>query len=162
MTEFYYPKSFLDVPANQCTQMSEEDTRAFIGACMRENSVGVERFNLDDPQHLEISRSSHGFLMMHTRLPKRVQVSLCTLLFLACTIDRPGVAVQWAYALTRMYDRKGGVINVQDLADAFPNGFPTEEAKSEIWDDQKGSRHKMETPFGGNILDMKEAWDPLP
>lgn len=66
-----------------------------------------------------------------------------------------GCLIMWAYTLHRMGQSLGHMVTIEDLAKAFPKGFPTERAQAEIWDAQKGSANNLP---GDNLIDLKEMW----
>jgi hypothetical protein len=152
----YVPKSLLDVDEHKdCAPMSPEEANVFLQASMADNRPVTYD---PDGEHREFMQF-FTIAVMTKRLPERVKVSMPVVLFIGNLMSSPGDAVMWAYTLTRMFDRKGSLITMSDLATAFPWGFPTDDAKSRIWDDQKGYTHGIKCD---NILDSYSAvWEPL-
>ena len=63
----------------------------------------------------------------------------------------PGNLVMWAYTMHKM--NKGSLITINDFAEKFPFGVPSEEGFSEVWDSQK------DTVNGGNLIDVSANWN---
>jgi hypothetical protein len=63
----------------------------------------------------------------------------------------PGNLVMWAYTFHKM--NKGQVLTINDFANEFPMGVPSEEGFSAVWDSQKNSVN------GGNLIDDVKNWN---
>lgn len=63
----------------------------------------------------------------------------------------PGNLVMWAYTMHKM--NKGTLININDFAENFPLGVPSEEGFCEVWDSQKDPVN------GGNLIDDAANWN---
>lgn len=84
-----------------------------------------------------------------------VEATLWCVLMVAYLCDRPGVAVMWAYTLSHMAEIKGDArVNMGDVANAFPCGFPDGDTYRVCWEAQKGDR----TNGGGNRMDDADLW----
>lgn len=79
----------------------------------------------------------------------------CAIFVIMLSGGSPGKIVMWAYTINRLYQRKRDMVTMDDLAHAFPIGFPTEQAEHELWDAQKARRHGQE---GDNMVDKIETW----
>lgn len=71
--------------------------------------------------------------------------------------DRVGVVVLWAYALSKGRQKVNGQAITLDhwARQMHPNGPPTKDAITRIWDAQKGHVLGLKCD---NYLDTKEAW----
>ncbi len=67
----------------------------------------------------------------------------------------PGNAVMWCYTLNRLYAKTKRMVTMEDFTYAFPEGFPTEEELSSIWQGQKADKP---TQFTDNLLDNLATW----
>jgi hypothetical protein len=67
------------------------------------------------------------------------KLTLSAALVVASQCRKPGTSVLWAFTLNRMFQNQNQPVTLADLALAFPIGFPTEEAESEVWEAQKGN-----------------------
>lgn len=71
----------------------------------------------------------------------------------------PAVATLWAWTLYRRGVELGRPYTLNDFADDFPDGPPTDEAALAIWDAQKGEGPSAFFPTKtDNILDIAETW----
>lgn len=83
-----------------------------------------------------------------------VPASDAAIVMIAQLCDRPGTIVLYCAALKVLADRLGRAATVSDLCEAFPMGFPDDEALTAIWDAQKVRDGKGPD----NWLDRAEAW----
>lgn len=63
-----------------------------------------------------------------------LEVSDQAKVFLMFETKSPGTAVMYLYALRSKFTS----VTMNDLANVFPNGFPTEDTLEKMWDKQKG------------------------
>lgn len=74
--------------------------------------------------------------------------------FVSSTQPTPGNIVMFVHALRRysqLHDNKQ--LTLQDVAQAFPTGFPDETTLQGLWDAQKRSAEEIGTGWGDNYLD---------
>lgn len=149
-------KSFLDVPQNRTAPMNQEKTEMYVKLVMLDQSgyrSFVEHFQ-QHPNDLE----SIGFLanVLFERLKShKVEVSLPVGLFVTLNSTTPGEIVLWAYTLHCLQKKNGRPVGMAELSEAFPVGFPVEDAVHDIWDNQKGFVHNVQVD---NMLDHAEYW----
>jgi len=68
----------------------------------------------------------------------------------------PGEVVMWAYVLRYLQHKKSlDAVSVEDMAYAFPNGFPLKEELERLWDEQKG--YFLNIPGVDNFLDTVDS-----
>jgi hypothetical protein len=74
------------------------------------------------------------------------------LLFLSSILDSPGKSTMMTACIA--YKLKDSKVTLNNLGmEVFPNGFPTEEQWSKLWESQKVQRVKSEDP--DNMLDYR-------
>lgn len=78
-------------------------------------------------------------------------LSKAALSFVVSLSASPGTVVMWVYAL-RFLQLKEGIhkLNMHDLANAFPKGFPDDQDMRVLWSRQKGSAYGLRLD---NVLD---------
>jgi len=148
-------KSMLDFPGRE--PMTKENSEIFIKCMMGELNSGKDWEPDDAPG------SEHpGLLILSQRLDMVQQkVSFFCRVFIASICDRPGQVVNYAYALCAIAEKTGAeIVGMIELAEGFPDGFPTEEAGRKCWDSQKQS------PYDGdgnhrsdNKYDEMKYWE---
>ena len=74
-------------------------------------------------------------------------------MFMGLLCSSPGEAVLYAHTLKELACENGGEFNLNDMARAFPNGFPSREEMAKAWEAQK-----VAGAPGGNYLDTPGAW----
>lgn len=85
--------------------------------------------------------------LVNQRLPEGFEVDGKLLLLVGdLTKGSPGNGVMWAFTLY-----KNNLKDINEFVDAFPNGFPTDEAYHECWLNQKDG--------GTNLLDKRSTWE---
>lgn len=74
--------------------------------------------------------------------------------FIASTQPSPGNIVMYVHALRRYQQLHGDKqLALEDVARAFPTGFPDETTLQGLWDAQKRSAEEIGTGWGDNYLD---------
>ena len=76
------------------------------------------------------------------------------LLMIAQLCDRPGTVVMYCAVLKALATKLNRAVQVPDLCDAFPMGFPNNDDLITVWDQQKV--HDGAGP--NNALDRASAW----
>lgn len=144
--------SYLDAKAVE--PMTREQTEFFIRCCIAD---------MDDKAPVrvgEATRCGEAGLVLFGRLNQAgatVPITLPAAAFILFLSDGlPGEIVMWAYAANRLYARWRRTISTDELAEAFPNGFPTESERLRLWDAQKGNMHGRKDV--GNMVDLPETW----
>lgn len=144
-------KDLRDAEANE--PMSEDLSKLFVTATLNE-------LNGDDRMFTSEAASTAGFIaqIIHRRLEVMspgTKISLGTGLIAAFnSFNNPGRAVLWAYTLHRMFkDSDRTAIMIQDVANAFPMGFPDEYSFLMLWDSQKTTHDASD-----NLLDLPSTW----
>ena len=87
--------------------------------------------------------------------PPFARYSAFTLLFLATSADRVGVAVMWSYTMLDYYRRHREVMTLEALKATFNGQLPTEDVMHRIWEEQK--QPASENP-SDNQIDNREVW----
>jgi hypothetical protein len=73
----------------------------------------------------------------------------------------PGLATLWAWTIHCRSQELGRPYTLDDFANDFPDGPPTDEAASVIWDAQKGKAKSAFFPGDtDNLLDTVATWQP--
>lgn len=81
-------------------------------------------------------------------------------LLLALAAPNVASVVMWGYSLVReTRKRQGQPINVMDLGELLPWGFPKEDHYERTWRSQKFSIGEGRSP--GNFLDTAYPWQPI-
>jgi hypothetical protein len=86
----------------------------------------------------------------------RVPVTEAALVMITALSDRPATVVMYVAVLKALADKLGHAATIADIAEAFPMGFPTEEALHRVWVEQK--RHPHPSSGSDNWLDYAESW----
>jgi len=100
---------------------------------------------------------SLGYQIFTKRLEAAgTEVTLPLAMFLVSLCDSPGKVVLWAYTVQVIKvsrEIEGRPVKMEDLAEVFPWGFPTEKGYEEAWEEQKkdGAPH-------GNMVDDFRNW----
>lgn len=155
-TSVSYPKSFLDVDNTQRRPMNQTETSNM--------SIGIIT-DLRDLRSVE-AEPLKGTIMYATiihRLHNWGNVDLtqgALAVLLAWSTGRPGDMVMWAYT-TKCLARELGknLITVDDLVNAFPMGIPTDQAREQIWREQKIAMADRKNITIDNLFDLPETWD---
>lgn len=144
-------KSLLDFK-DKCQAMTEEQSRDFVMCFLEENQD--KKMSEEAMSKLE---NDFSYKLMSKRLKMaKVPVSIWALLFLTTLCNSPGKLVMYAYVCCIIFKKNGRGVTIQDLAEEFPVGFPTEDATRECWDSQKGLEHGIKNV--DNLLDTREPW----
>ena len=119
----------------ECGPMSPEDTDLFIRLTMNEEQ-GVDL----TPLATRFYNNSPLMQIFAARL-LCYGGAACTpgvTIMVGNLFDRPALAVLWAYTIALIFRQNGKyVVTLEHLADAFPDGFPTENGMRDAWDEQK-------------------------
>jgi hypothetical protein len=132
--------------------MTEEQSRMFM-TCVMADITGPDEEK--DAKVREAFEDHLGAQVFLRRLEVTgTEVSVPLTLFLLSMCKTPGDAVMWAYtvhaiAVTHGLDK----VSTNELAEAFPMGFPTEESIEQAW----GSQKKEGEP-AGNMVDNWDNW----
>ncbi len=140
------PKTLLEAKTEPLT---EEATRLYLSCVMGDAQHGDDAI----PEDYDGSQA-------HNIVQKRLDaagadVSRWVVSFVATMCQSPGDCVLWAHALKTL-GNKVGRVDMQELTNAFPMGFPSESERRSCWDSQKGYNLGLEKV--DNYLDTKEAW----
>lgn len=139
-----WAREFLRLP---CPPMSLELTNAFMTCCMSEAAADFppERLKAAFPYQVAIKRFE----------ALGVNVAPSVVAFIACACSNPAqivmyvMAIKGAYVIGRV--QGGGTFNMDNLANLFPNGFPSETQLREAWEKQKLDKH---VSMIDNMLDV--------
>jgi hypothetical protein len=156
-------KSILDLPETSREPMSRKLTETFARLTIAENDGSEVANPIDwaDPAKgmLAPMKDDASLLILCGRMAERsptTRVSVAAVMLVLCMCDRPGKVVLWAHALHVLHHRLNALIGTEQLAFAFPYGFPTEQGYHEIWLAQKGEA--LGLPEVDNALDHEEPW----
>ena len=143
-------RSFLDAGPGDIRPMTYDESETFLKAVMIELHYGEE---LDSENAAKLGPIGQIF---ESRLRGTgVKVSFWTALFvISLGKGSPGMAVMWAYAIKRLYEKTGECVDIRAFAEAFPVGVPTEEFADLLWDEQKREGAPL-----GNGLDDRKNWE---
>lgn len=126
-------------------QMTLEETKILITL--------VSRPDFTIPWDEGMVPQACGIARAHATV-RGVEITDQNYLMIAAICDRPGTVVMYVAAMAALNAKLGHTATLTDLCEAFPVGFPTEEALTKIWDGQKV--HDGNGP--DNWLDRDEAW----
>jgi hypothetical protein len=151
MARHYLP-SLKDTKA--IAPMGEKLADIFLKSALMERHHGFQEWTTNDAKEM-----GPGALLLWRRMAifgghNPAKVSIGAAFVVVMQIEVPGDAVLWAFTLNRLWNQ-GGPVDLEALATAFPDGFPTERGKEEIWDAQKCSDWGEE-PSNDNMLDHPE------
>ncbi len=158
-------QSYLDIDQHAARPMSIDETELFVRCTFAEKAERDEKGDLTPLNASIASELGAVGKIMHKRwecFSPEVKVSVpCAIFVLTLADGSPGKVVMWAYTLNRMYQRKRDIINMDDLSQAFPWGFPTQVQERTLWHAQKCYVHGV---HGDNMMDQKQTWalDPAP
>lgn len=130
--------------------MSKEIAELFIKCTLGEQSHGDAAI----PEDYD-GAQAHNIVQQRLNAAG-ADVSRWVVAFVVTMAPGPGDCVLWAHALKKLGDKIGRRVDMAELAEAFPMGFPTEEERRSCWDSQKGYNMGLENV--DNYLDTKEAW----
>lgn len=158
-------KSLLDVPEEKRVPMTQKDTEIFAKCFLMELNMKDQKADMEFKEE-EANQFGRLALVLFKRLHYAgTKVSAATALFVThYSQGSPGNAVLWAWTLHQMWLKQNRIVNLQDLAESFPFGFPTEEAIGEIWDAQKVHLHNVprDSVLMDNMLDAPFTWKENP
>ena len=127
-------KSLLDY--DDVLPMSQEESEMFIKLMLIEMNTPT----IDDasPEQQELFETFEVKVVLKRLALADVTASPALLMWIVCFSDRVAVAVMCAYAICAIAEKTGKAhVTLEDLAFAFPMGFPTKEAQKECWYGQK-------------------------
>lgn len=92
--------------------------------------------------------------ILANRIPKESseKIDREVVAFCGCLCESPGDSVMWAYTL-HLLSKKYTRVTISVLAEEFPEGFPTKEARELVWESQKRPGQRPD-----NWLDYAETW----
>lgn len=127
----------------------------FLKSAMMEQVDGFQEWTENDAKEM-----GPLFTLLWKRLlvygrGNPAKISIGAAFVVAMQVQAPGDSTLWAFTLNRMWNQTGPV-DLEALAAAFPEGFPTEHGKEEIWDAQKCSNWGEEAGRSDNMLDHPE------
>ena len=108
-------------------------------------------------QPLPEEAKSFGHRVLEKRLEvHQVPATDIAIALLAAISKTPGDCVLYAAVIKALHSKLNRKVTFDDIVNYFPWGFPTIEARHEIWDGQKvvGEREGSD-----NWLDHAEAWN---
>jgi len=131
--------------------MSESSSRVFVQCCFMDRMPTCELEK--NPVVMALFDRVMALNIIYTWLRTvRADVSIPVQLFCGAISTTPAEAAMWAYTLNQLAHDWGGAIDMDDLAEAFPWGFPTKAFMDSCWDAQKCADKPL-----GNLVD-----DPTP
>jgi hypothetical protein len=125
--------SLLSVPREECRPLTPEQSEIFIRCTLMPDAP---LSCMDASRMGEVGNILWGRLV--TDGPVEISLGLACFVLLGLAAGNPGQIVMWAFALNRLHWRLRRRITMSDLADAFPIGFPSNEACNKMWNAQKG------------------------
>lgn len=152
-------KGFLDAPVRA---LSWDESLIFMALAGRELTADSGNISTRHDLHLAGDLLDNPFLqILNSRIPHGVDVDKRVAIFCsACSLlsgfGTPGVAVTWAFTLSRMYWESRGRVSFKCFIKYFPTGIPDLDKCHHIWENQKGWKHGL--PFD-NLLDRSEFWE---
>lgn len=132
--------------------MSRDQTDTFIRASLLDENIKTPF----DEQDGAMLGGLGQVLWKRLSHPHSVEVSKGAAVVAITAADRIGAVVLWAYTLHEMWKKLGRMVTVQDIAMAFPTGFPTPDAVEKIWNAQKGYNNGETS--GRNLIDDEAYW----
>ena len=150
-------KTLLDVPRDLRRPMTREESESFVHCSLVDTKGGKDQPIEDVAAEFSDAPLALAILLKRIRVAApATPVRTATVLFLTSLCDSPGTVVLWAFYLVKRGAELGRAVRIADLAmDDFPDGFPTRDGYTAIWDEQKGIRHGRSVD---NLLDTREAW----
>jgi hypothetical protein len=145
-------KSLVDFSKTHGTnQMTEKQTALFVNCMLADQQAQKSYRELD----AEAFRHQSTAILKQRLEWSRTDVSHGCFLFVASMCDRPGKIVMWAYALAHMAEiiKVDRMIGMNDFAEYFPMGVPSEDAQRRCWEHQK-----QEGAPNSNLLDELKNW----
>lgn len=124
---------FIDAePKRTMTREESEIMVGLISAQWHLENANGKPFTMPDEE------KSTAFKIIEARLRfGGTEVDDATMTMAGYLSDRAGVAVMYAAAIRAIYEKLKRKITIRDFIDAFPWGFPTEEAMHKVWLSQK-------------------------
>lgn len=150
-------RSTLDIPADKRRPMTSDESETFVNVYFMDREAKAEPIEQLAEKMQQAGSMPFGVELMMKRLAvfaPSLAVREPVLLFLVSISDSPGQVVMWAFYLVRRTRQLGRAISIDDIAQDFPLGFPTTDAMSELWDEQKGAPATRID----NRLDQIEEW----
>lgn len=149
----YVLKDMRDAYNIEHAPMTNTESETFIKATFLDMQV-KEPFNAEDVARMEYGLAT--ILFRRTQYVHDVTLSKGLAIFTLAISDRPGTIVLWAYTYHQMYRELGRMVTIDDFANVFPMGIPTEKAMEQIWEDQKAYTRGEKS--NRNLIDDKVNW----
>lgn len=87
------------------------------------------------------------------------------IIFLMQISKNPGNAIMYlAFFQWYCYKNNKPVLTIEDICEAFPMGFPSEDDMLKVWDSQKVKKeqgHNNEGNFSDNLVDYQSAYNSI-
>lgn len=149
-------------------QMTKKETNILLDLTLAEHSSKIPSLpeitgegSPDNSLHtmMEIMDEDFSCKVIQNRLREdKLKVSPATVILCSVLAQGiPGRAVAWAYTLYCILQATGKEITLEHFCSIFPSGFPTEEAYTKMWQNQKGFTHDI---AADNMLN-KYSWEQL-
>ncbi len=148
-------EKYICVPISKAKQhqMTKDVSEMFISFTMMDKSS----IDIDNNMDRDMVNDKGGKFWVYVALKKRVEACLTAkfnvkvLVFLMFLYESIGTCILMAYYMQyRATKRKLSEISIREMAEMFPNGFPSREDLHKIWDDSK-------IVDGGNLIDFGTA-----
>jgi len=140
---------------NKIALMGEKLAEIFLKSALIERERGFQEWRADIAAEMGPLAKLLWVRMNAYGHGNPAKVSIGAAFVVAMQLRVPGDATLWGFTLNRIWQQDGPV-DLEAIANAFPNGFPTEQGKEEIWDSQKCSEWGEEPGHSDNMLDHPE------
>ncbi len=146
------------LPAHFIKRMTNEQRKVFQKYVKLEQKYS-KPFNIENNDISVSLKNSPSLRIIHQRVVEwgNAQVSTAVAIFLAYlseeSDDNSGKAILWSYTVTCMHYSLKKMVTMNDLAQEFLFGFPTDRGIRDIWKKQK----EVDAP-NGNLLDVPALW----
>ena len=134
-------------------EMSEEDTKIFVGIKLREDKINNDQY----------CKTMLAMSLVHNRIKQfhTFTANNAVLMFLGCMIDRPGIAVEYCnYMQYKCWQHGIKHVDMESFSRyIFPMGFFSEDTLHEMWNKQKII--PKDGGALGNMLDHPEFMESI-
>ena len=145
-----YLNGLLDVETEPLT---EDNSHGFMKSIMAE--LALPNAEGDAKVHAMLGDQPPYMIFMSRLQAAGGEINVPAMLFILSLVTSPGDCVMWAYTINLIHalKKRAGAVNISDLTDFFPNGFPTEAGMQAAWDAQKDPGNSPD-----NKLDQAKYW----
>jgi|KBSSwiStaDraftv2_1062776.scaffolds.fasta_scaffold00022_305 hypothetical protein len=159
-------KSLLDFRAKEDIEpMTPDQSLMFLQLLAAESEdekegklTPFDRTNLANNRHASVIAKvseGFGFKVFAGRMHESTQLTIEVFFYVLNLCKGPGDAVMWCYTLHRLYGQDQELITLTSIANEWPWGFPTEDARHRCWISQKGYSHGVDID---NLIDRGVFW----